>query len=313
MNSIVSAQLPLKVNRRALTTWFAVQGTSIQPGDDILIVPENRDPKAELKLFEYWVGVVQEIRGKSKARKDTFIIILWYLSKHSTKPSAETTDDWAALGDLELLESNWEAVIDPLTIQSKAEVIKYCDTDLREGHFDAETFYTRFSYDVTTGRITFPEIELCLCNQRYNPDTLPMALCVECQTWYHTACLIENGHVDNDKVSQNLRDTAFERLLIEGSRTYRELEVDEEDYDEVPDSVLELARSRIVRGLSKYTIVGNADSVLGARKFVKATLETGTPIPRTWMADLLLNDESLKTEVENEDPFTICPKCQGII
>lgn len=87
-------------------------------------------------------------------------------------------------------------------------------------------------------------------------------------------------------------------------------------YDGVPDGLLDLARSRILRGLPLYGVTGNGLYVLRAREVLRRWLISRVPFPvENWKGWLFRDDVPLAAVTVANDSVEnlVCPCCYNPI
>lgn len=110
---------------------------------------------------------------------------------------------------------------------------------------------------------TFDSSITCICDQSYNPDEVDhMHFCPRpgCRQWYHESCLKSNGYI-----SKTLPEERIQEFL----------EIPQARVPRIPPELLRLACNPIIRGGSKYGVVGNVKAVCEAREW--AQMYAGTP------------------------------------
>lgn len=173
----------------------------------------------------------------------------------------------------------------------------------------------------------------CLCRKPYSPDTTAlMHFCPRytCQKAFDVACLEKTDKRELGDVQGHApRRVQFERSLpsvsVHDTRNPSIPEVDkltalpssyEGSYDDIPEDLLALARSPMVKGkkLPAGGVVGNIPFVLRARQLVYDILQNGPVTSIDWETSLGLDSEGIDAkELIAKDSHLLCPGCGGAI
>ncbi|KLO18988.1 hypothetical protein SCHPADRAFT_924828 [Schizopora paradoxa] len=282
-------------------------------GNNALIVPEGCNPEDRLELHKHWVGKILEIRARDKDPSEVWVRVQWYwaASQISSKLKGKLP-----LGRMELLHSKSEDFVHSTCFQGLADVVSFDEDSVTQQYIDGETFYWRFEYDPAKERIS-PKTKLkasCLCKLPYNPDDDDiMHFCISCQKSYHESCLDKHGSIENEsRNSDDLpRDIRFERIL--GVRYPKQLtSFSESDYSSLPQDLLRLARSPIVRGGPEHGVAGNVFPIVQARIYIHDALLEHKPIPDNWKDEVSANLSVVQAWIAEDNDY-LCPNCHEVI
>lgn len=142
-----------------------------------------------------------------------------------------------------------------------------------------------------------------------------MHFCPTCSKWFHESCLTRGGHTEchlnNPRVEP--REVRFERSLREEVAGYEDQELLKELYSGVPQELVDLARSPIVRGGKAHGIVGNARLIFDARSLLCRSVMCDEPVTEDWMEELSIDETRLGSFIAEDENGFICPSCKGVI
>lgn len=88
---------------------------------------------------------------------------------------------------------------------------------------------------------------------------------------------------------------------------------EDDKYEGVSTTLLDLARSPILRGTKKYGVAGNGHCVVGARLFLANKIVNDVPIREDWAACLGSDEEAIESFVVKAETQHWCPICKEAI
>ncbi|EUC50953.1 hypothetical protein COCMIDRAFT_80648 [Bipolaris oryzae ATCC 44560] len=130
---------------------------------------------------EGWLAKILEIRAGDSSH--VFLRVFW-----AYRPEDLPGGRQPHHGASEIVVSNHMDIIEPLTVQSLAEVVHW-DDDPDSLPLPADQLFFRQSYDVTKKSNPLSALsKYCIDKQPINPDEL-LVQCPHCSDWLHAHCL----------------------------------------------------------------------------------------------------------------------------
>ncbi|KAL5478579.1 hypothetical protein ACEPAI_2763 [Sanghuangporus weigelae] len=283
-----------------------------------LVLPEGADPKDRLRLRDYWVGKIKEIRSRNRDPTEVWAKVQWLWSVDDLL-KLKLNIDPAPFGLMERVLSDHFDFVHTSSFAGLVRVQAYVESDPEPPAINDEMFYYRSTYEIYARAIRSLPTATCFCGEAYNAnETAIMHFCPRrgCCRAFHADCLRQSGFVEKPRKDMQYlraqRALQFERTLSRSS--------DEEDHDEdqssiisssqsssetlvasiksqahpdrhheIPSELLALARSPMVKGLGTdlpyewSCVTGNLALVTRARRLIHDALETkNSKLPLKW-------------------------------
>ncbi|KLO03960.1 hypothetical protein SCHPADRAFT_948136 [Schizopora paradoxa] len=276
-------------------------------GKTALILPNGNNFGDQLLLEEYWVCKIEEI--KMRKEEVVFAKVNWFWNPKDVVLRKDAVLRKTNLGKRERLTSNTFDYVHSSRFYDMYTVQPYEENDVYEAAIDEDELYSRYDYNPKT-KVASTPATFCFCKGFYNPDRDVMRVCLPCAEYIHIDCLRKGGSPQTNL--QKPLYLQFERTLFNGLGYdgYMDMPTEKAHYEGVPQNIIDLARSPIVRG-KHFGIVGNGNPVMRARDYLAAKIMKGTPIPNDWMKPCYVTEETVSSFILDLAEKFHCPKCLG--
>ncbi|KAF2146752.1 uncharacterized protein K452DRAFT_294295 [Aplosporella prunicola CBS 121167] len=157
---------------------FTIANETFRLGETVFV--QGHDPGVEPAN---WVAKVLEVRAANEL--NVFLRVYWF-----NRPEDLPMGRQPHHGHNEVIATNTMQIIDALTVNGKATVKHWKETDGEE-ILDEDTLFWRQTFDCPAGGPvgTLSEIRThCIDNKPYNPDST-LVYCVNCEKWLHAECV----------------------------------------------------------------------------------------------------------------------------
>ncbi|KAK0194472.1 hypothetical protein F5146DRAFT_998850 [Armillaria mellea] len=252
----------------------------IRMNDDVLVWPHGRAVDETLKMDEYWLARVRDIRSSAENPGDVWVLAQWYYSPRDVADVIKSFDP-EACGKHERIFSDHYDFIHSTTIDGRrlaSTAVRRSDEDAEQASIGKDTYWCRYDFEREARTLDPKPSETCFCHHPYDPDddTVAMHFCprLSCRKAYHQSCLIK------EKFKEPNSDEPF---VLPTRRSSRSKKAHPERTIErllqgLPDELVRVAKQPMVKG-AKYPqggIVGNITWRL--------SLMTSTTIADDWDA-----------------------------
>ncbi|KLO04192.1 hypothetical protein SCHPADRAFT_947894 [Schizopora paradoxa] len=298
----------------------------IKVGDMVQASHTGYDPNIGLDPAAYWIAQVDEIRAPVDDPNNVSLLVRWLI--HPSYASLTGEDAPVSLwvlqfgvrevltcdriiGSCEFFSSNFEQVIHWVDIEKITRAIKVDESDIENEAVTSYDYYFRYHYDAKEKKLLTRPVQFCVCRESYDPDTDVMHYCAKCKDFFHSRCSTVTPSPVPSSSAARILDFALERTLVFPSSYshYADLPHFANHYDNVPQSLLDLARTPAMRG-GEHGVTGNVAAVGHARLFLADKIIRGVELSDDWARRAGI-DEKLLDEytVKNPDVRFNCPKC----
>ncbi|KAG7442874.1 uncharacterized protein BT62DRAFT_1078972 [Guyanagaster necrorhizus] len=299
----------------------------IKVNDDVLVWPQGRLINETLKMDDYWVAKVRDIRSSEEQHEDVWVRVQWY---YSPRDVADVIKYFNAelCGQHERIFSDHYDYIHSTTIDGLATIKGYSDIDMEQDVIEKDSYWCRYTFEREARTLEPKPTKSCICHHPYDPDddTVVMHFCPRpgCRKAYHQSCLVKEKFKEPVSLDRPLRlllsspdsDEPFVVPVKQSTRSKRAAakRTIEELLTELPNELVRVAKQPIVKG-AKYPlggIVGNVTWVVTARRLVYDAL-SGFGVPDDWKGSIDCSKAIVKFKDNNVIPAVICPQCEGPI
>ncbi|TDL27726.1 hypothetical protein BD410DRAFT_893925 [Rickenella mellea] len=296
-------------------------------GKTAFILPTDVEPGTEADDCDFWIGKIKDIRARGDDPSEVWVRVQWYWSPEEVAEKVRSFDA-TKCSKYERLLSNSYDFVHSSCFDGLIDVMKYDEQDLEQRPIRPESFFYRYTYDCHKGIIKPSAEGKCICNKPYDPvEDEFMHMCVRkgCRKWYHRDCLLKRNWVATPLAgSSHMRAQLFEKTLPDDSPEIPTIKLSrghpgkdglqnsDLSYSDIPKELLTLARSPIARGAGMESVVGNAASVIEARRIVCAATRADNPelVPEYWKERVSISGLSASRRII-EDVNLLCPECGG--
>ncbi|KAK0205426.1 hypothetical protein DFS33DRAFT_1328241 [Desarmillaria ectypa] len=302
-------------------------GHHIKVNDNVLVWPQGRTIDETLKMDEYWLARVRDIRSSEDIPEDVWVLAQWYYSPRDVADVIKSFDP-EACGRHERIFSDHYDFIHSTTIDGIATIKQYNDGDMEQGAIDRDTYWCRYAFEREARTLAPKPSDSCICQCPYDPDddTVVMHFCPRpsCRKTYHQSCLVKEKFKEQVTPDRPLRlllssPDSDEPFVVPVRRSARLKKTQpermiEELLEGLPDELVKVAKQPMVKG-AKYPlggIVGNITWVSRARRLVYNAL-SGFGVPDDWKDSIDCSKAIVKFKDRNVIPALICPQCESPI
>ncbi|KAF7934799.1 uncharacterized protein EAE98_002844 [Botrytis deweyae] len=150
---------------------------------------------------DFWIARILQVRAKDP--QHVYALVAWMYWPEELPATAKAAGETSASsgrrkyhGNSELIASNYLDVVDVLTFAGKLDVERFSEDldDYAVSDPDPSKCYWRQTFCQATQRLSDLPV-YCICNGHYNPDKREYEhICDnrDCQTLYHSECLVED-------------------------------------------------------------------------------------------------------------------------